>query len=144
MVQRGPVVTFARVGYEANTAHPIPSRGRRRDTTPWCEHSNKRPRAAPYGASAANLEFVADPTGIGEPVDYAAPVVAGFTSQSEIIEGVSAAVTAAAQVLKRGGVMPAFIMRRVAQPQELAAVAAPAFLEIEQQRGNCALAPAVE
>ena len=113
-MQRGPVVTFARVGYEANTAHPIPSRGRRRGYHPERVHSYKRPRVAPYGASAANSTFIADPTGIGEPVDHAAPVVAGFTSQSEIVEGVSAAVSAATQVFERRRVVPASIKRRIA------------------------------
>jgi hypothetical protein len=92
----------------------------------------------------ANSKFVADPTGISEPVDHTAPVVAGFASQSQVIEEVPAAVSAAAQVLERGRVVPTSIVRRVAQPQELAAVAASAFLKVKEQRDDCALAPAAE
>jgi hypothetical protein len=57
----------------------------------WCSAGLCiKDRAQSYGASAANSIFIADPTGIREPIDHAAPVVAGFTSQSEIIEEVSA------------------------------------------------------
>lgn len=56
---------------------------------------------SPLGRAAANLEFVADPASVGQPIHGPSPVVAGLTCQRQVLQAMQAAISLAAQVFDR-------------------------------------------
>ena len=80
------------------------------------------------------LKLVSDPGSVRQPVNDAAAVIAGLAGCGKVIEVIAAAVSAAAQVFECGGVMPAMVVRRIAKPQPLPAVAAAAALPGEEEQ----------
>lgn len=85
---------------------------------------------SPLGRAAANLELVADPAGISQPVHGPSPVVAGLAGQREVLQAMPAAISLAAQVFDRSR-LRAPLIGRIREREPSAAVAASSALQKE-------------